>query len=126
MPFILCPSIEIQVIPAASQHLCRKVLINISHIGRGGYNDWKVPSIDELRTLIQNCPATETGGECGVTDTCLSFRLCSLNACTGCEFDNYGKGKYSKLGDIEQFWSSSVQPKKSRHVTVFFSTGLAN
>ncbi|MBQ3369292.1 DUF1566 domain-containing protein [bacterium] len=69
-----------------------------------GYSDWRLPSISELRTLIQNCPATVTGGSCGVTDSCLSSSECKNDACSGCSIDS----KYSKLGDRGIFWSSSV------------------
>lgn len=64
----------------------------------------RLPTISELRTLIQNCPATETGGECGVTDNCLSSD-CWTDPCGGCEDDK--SGKYSVFGDRDWFWSSS-------------------
>jgi hypothetical protein len=65
----------------------------------------RLPTISELRTLIQNCPGTETGGECGVTDDCLSSDDCRTDPCDGCEYDD--SGKYSVFGDIYYLWSSS-------------------
>ncbi len=73
-----------------------------------GFSDWHMPTIDELRTLIRNCEGTVTGGECGVTDDCLSEKECyTKNACSSCSRD--GSGKYSKLGDIDVLFSSSAQ-----------------
>ena len=77
-----------------------------------GYSDWHMPTINELRTLIQNCPETQTGGECGITDSCLSYDECGHNACDGCTSDSGGK---SKLGDKSSFWSSSVQSENSNN-----------
>ena len=77
-----------------------------NNLDEGGHSDWRLPTISELRTLIQNCPATEAGGECGVTDNCLSWKECENNVCRGCGNDY--NGKYSKLGDTGWFWSSSV------------------
>lgn len=75
----------------------------------------RLPTISELRTLIQNCPATETGGSCGLTDSCLSSS-CWLSGvsdddwrnspCRGCP--SYSSGKYSVFGDAGWFWSSLV------------------
>ena len=79
-----------------------------SNLTACGYSDWHLPTISELRSLIQNCPATQTGGECGVTNNCLSFSDCDnfSAACQGC--DNDSSGKYSKLGDSSWLWSSST------------------
>ena len=67
---------------------------------------WRLPDINEWRTLIQNCPGSVTGGSCAVKDSeCLSFDSCWSEECrcTRCE-----DGRYSRLGDTDCFWSSSV------------------
>jgi hypothetical protein len=64
----------------------------------------RLPTISELRTLIQNCPPTVTGGSCEVTDGCLSLD-CWGDSCDGCAYE--GSGGYSVFGDTSQFWSSS-------------------
>ena len=73
-----------------------------------GSSDWRLPTISELRTLIKNCSKTETGGSCGVTDSCLSYSCWKKNnkACGGCSYDK--SGKYSVFGDTGWLWSSSV------------------
>ena len=82
----------------------------------------RLPTISELRTLIQNCQATETGGECGVTDDCLSWDDCWNDACDGCGYD--GSSKYSVFGDIYWFWSSSEQSDDANYAWgVKFSYG---
>ena len=82
----------------------------------------RLPTISELRTLIQNCPGTETGGECGVTDECLSYEDCRTDPCGGCEEDS--SGKYSVFGDSDWFWSSSEQSGDAgRAWLVYFYNG---
>ena len=76
------------------------------------YNDWRLPNIDELRSLIQNCPKTEDGGECKVSEVkcCLSSKKCK-NKCPGsgdCEYKPDNVGYYSRFGDHGiGLWSSS-------------------
>ena len=72
-----------------------------------GLSGWHLPTIDELRTLILKCESTMPGGNCGVTDSCLSSD-CRNSACSGCSEDL--SGDYSKFGDTDKMWSSSYIP----------------
>lgn len=65
----------------------------------------RLPTISELRTLIQNCSGMETDGACGIFDNCLSWDDCWNNSCLGCSDE--GDGRYSFFGDTGYFRSSS-------------------
>ena len=76
------------------------------NLSEGGYTDWRLPNIDELRTLIKNCPKSETGGQCKVSERsgCLSSNCWQPRGSCFCE----DGGDYSKLGDTGVLWSSST------------------
>ncbi|MBI4917354.1 MAG: DUF1566 domain-containing protein [Acidobacteria bacterium] len=67
--------------------------------GPGG---WRLPTIGELRSLIRGCPETETGGDCGATDSCTT-EACETDACSGCS-DSQGPG----VGG--SYWPSELTP----------------
>lgn len=80
------------------------------NLHEGGHNDWRLPNIDELRTVIKNCSKTETGGECKVSEKNKCLHDKCWNSCH-CELKENNGGYYSKLGDDDKvwLWSSSVR-----------------
>ena len=76
-----------------------------------GYSGWHLPTISELRSLIKECDATETGGSCGVIDNCLDYSGCWDDSCSGCsEGGGSADGCYwpSQIeGSCTTYWSSS-------------------
>ncbi len=73
----------------------------------GGFDDWRLPTISELKTTIQNCQSG--GSSCRVSDSCLSSD-CRSKSCY-CDGRSNNGGYYSKLGDDDKvwLWSSSTQ-----------------
>lgn len=91
---------------------------------------WRLPNIDELRTLIQNCLGTGTGGTCPVSEKndCLSpLDECYKSETDDCHCHSLSNGKHSKLGDSGTLWSSSLDDTIANSAwNVDFSYGDVN
>lgn len=62
---------------------------------------WRVPTIDEVRTLVRGCPAVEDGGSCPVLEACYNRDDCLTSACDGC---GTGNGDFSYVDDSETYY----------------------
>ena len=78
------------------------------NLTEGGFTDWRLPTISELKTTIQNCQSG--GSACRVSDSCLSYDSCWSRSCS-CDGQSNNGGYYSKLGDTDgiDLWSSSTR-----------------
>lgn len=113
------------------------------NLEENGTDDWFLPSVSELRTLVKNCARTKTGGDCGLTDNCLTgggYFVIDECDCMGCssgwecyedECDCYCGDEskdvrydscpprndiyYSKLGDTESLWTRSSRTDIKEH-----------
>ncbi len=97
----------------------------------GGYSDWVLPSISELRSIIRGCSGTVIGGACPATDSCLSyFGGCwDDETCGACTWNaGPAEGCYwadELQGTCSVYWSSSLVQNVDSDLAWFvdFSTG---
>ncbi|MDD5307586.1 MAG: DUF1566 domain-containing protein [Deltaproteobacteria bacterium] len=83
-----------------------------------GHDGWRLPTINELRSLVRGCPDTQTGGACGVIDGCDIY--CWSMSCAGCSSgggpDNGCYWPTEIEGACDDFyWSSSSRADSSSY-----------
>ena len=95
------------------------------NLEENGMKNWRLPNIDELRTLVQECSGSVTGGGCKVSDArnCLSYDSCWSTSCL-CKFDE--SGKYSKFGDLGGLWSSSEMGNEGAWYINFYEAKIVD
>ena len=86
-----------------------------------------MPNIDELREVVRNCSATESGGSCRVSveGGCLAGNCTEPKGSCTCERKLKNRGFYSMFGDADYIglWSSSTLSDDDKRAwgTVFYS-----
>jgi len=111
-----------------------------------GLTGWRLPSIDELRSLVRGCRDTEDAGACGVRVGCLSESCleaaciavpdyCRDNSCKGCGllqgpgfrgcyWPDELTGSCGASKEPNVYWSSSaVSSGSGGHWTIDFARG---
>ena len=93
------------------------------NLNEGGYSNWRLPNIDELRTLIQNHSGTQSGGSCPISEK--AVKLAWKDRTDDC--DGRDGSNFSKLGDTDWFWSSSTRLDASNAAwLVNFNVGIVS
>jgi len=81
-----------------------------STLGLAG-GGWHLPTIGELRTLIEGCTDTGTGGSCSIVEGKCLVWACNTGSCSGCTiFKGPAGGCYwsgEMQGPCAWYWSSS-------------------
>jgi len=125
---------DVGLIAAEAQPYCESLVL-------GGYSDWRVPTIDELRTLIAGNAPTQPAGDCRVSAGAGTFdgfeRICHGDkpfagpAANGCYWKSGLTGRCDKPdvategGKSLETWASDRPRNDPEHWTayVLFETG---
>ncbi len=106
-----CVPLDWQDEPAATRMGWQAARDYCDALDLAGRDDWRLPTIDELQSLIHGCTPVMTGGWCGVGDDCLSHADCFDSRCTGCAQDRGpADGCYWPVGipgPCGPYWSAS-------------------
>ena len=91
---------------------------------------WRMPSLDESRSLVRGCPYTGTDGSCVLGEECLSEEDCWHGKCAGCpEGAGPDGGCYRDgllMGECGAYWTSSGDSTNGEHAWYvdFFTVGI--
>ncbi|NLH49178.1 MAG: DUF1566 domain-containing protein [Myxococcales bacterium] len=109
-----------------------KAKSHCANLNWGGFDDWRLPTVSELRSFIRGCDNTAAGGACGVTDECLAYMSCWDPPCEGCGYFG-GPGRGGRYWPAELagngwiYWSSSqVVENHDTAWRVHFTNGLVS
>jgi len=73
-----------QILPRDDEMMWQIAREHCQMLELSGYSSWRMPTIDELRSIVQSCHRTVPGGTCGVTDECYELSCFVSDSCRGC------------------------------------------
>ena len=86
-----------------------KALAYCDDLEESGHNDWRLPELQEIKSIDELCVEEENSDFCAVTDSC---------EWDGCETELCGKCvKYEENFDFGSFWTKT--PLHGEKVSVF-------
>ncbi|HOW51369.1 MAG TPA: DUF1566 domain-containing protein [bacterium] len=96
----------------------------------GGYSDWRLPTISELRSLVRSCTEITRGGACEVYDSCSAYTGCWVESDCGSCATGSGPSDTGMYWDADLldtgsgFWSATVLSDSTAYSwQVNFTTG---
>ncbi len=121
--------LEWQVTPPEQGFTPKRAMEYCEGLDLDGHQDWRLPNISELRSIIRGCPATETGGACPLTSECLDIEGGSCytdggptGLCLGCPMAEEGACySPSELHGCSTYWSISPQADSVTYYYVVFA-----
>ena len=98
-----------QVVPTGGKVNWSPAKQHCSDLRLAGQDDWRLPTMSELRTLIRGCPSTVTGGDCRVANDSV---ISDARGCEGCSSgpSNRCFRPEELTGVCGNYWSSSAVP----------------
>ena len=118
-----------QLVPDENVMTWNDAVAHCEALTLAGHDDWRMPTLDELRSVVRGCPVTMPGGDCPTDDECTNWD-CWDSICTGCDL-HMGPGADGCYwpdpfaGACEAYWSSIIlDGGKSAWMLYFKKAGI--
>ena len=100
-----------------------------SSLSLANHSDWRMPNIDEIRSLIRGCPATAfNSSQCNIKEGGCLASSCKDDSCAGCPIGEGPAEGYYRPDEVDLggsfYWSTSLEPDYGSVWGVQFDMGV--